>query len=519
MLDKLRASKGGIITWIFLGAIIVVFVISFGPGSFTKDGAGCGAPPVYAARVNGEVVPAVELQSQIEQMSRFLAQLGQDVQGPAAAAIRRQAMDTVVDAALVIQEARRRGVVVTDADVQEQIGQMQAFAQNGAFQLEAYKTWASQNYGSPAKFEQMLRDQLLRQRMLAIVDETVKVSDAEVKEAWRTGADRAELVVVQFPLAAARSEVKVSDADVKAFADREGARIAAFHAEHPERFDQKRRVRARHILIRAPEGAPADADQAARARLDAAVKRLAAGEDFAKVAGEVSEDANTRDRGGELGIVSDGVPDAAFSAAVLPLEKGARSEPFRTPAGWHVAQVEEVFPAVQVPLERARLEIARELLVEDRAGALARARAQAALDAAKKGKALAAQFPAPSADGKVKPVTLGGAPVVAQETGPFGANVRALPPVGAAPELVQAALAAGAGEVLGKVFDAPAGPVVASVKLRERPDEARFAAERAGVEERLRTQKQAAVRVAWLETLRKDARVEENPIYLGVAQQ
>ncbi len=38
MLDVLRASKGGIITWIFLAAIIVMFVISFGPGSFAKRG-------------------------------------------------------------------------------------------------------------------------------------------------------------------------------------------------------------------------------------------------------------------------------------------------------------------------------------------------------------------------------------------------------------------------------------------------------------------------------------------------
>ena len=42
MLEGLRANKGGIITWIFLGAIIVVFAISFGPGSLSKGGGGCG---------------------------------------------------------------------------------------------------------------------------------------------------------------------------------------------------------------------------------------------------------------------------------------------------------------------------------------------------------------------------------------------------------------------------------------------------------------------------------------------
>jgi hypothetical protein len=40
MLDKLRANKGGIITYVFLGAIIIVFVVSFGPGSFDKGCSG-----------------------------------------------------------------------------------------------------------------------------------------------------------------------------------------------------------------------------------------------------------------------------------------------------------------------------------------------------------------------------------------------------------------------------------------------------------------------------------------------
>ena len=56
MLDVLRASKVGIITWVFLAAIIVVFVISFGPGSLTRGGGGCSGAASYAARVNGETI-------------------------------------------------------------------------------------------------------------------------------------------------------------------------------------------------------------------------------------------------------------------------------------------------------------------------------------------------------------------------------------------------------------------------------------------------------------------------------
>lgn len=516
MLDSLRASKGGIITWIFLGAIIVVFVVSFGPGSFSKDGAGCGAPPVYAARVNGLTVPAGEFVNQVEQMKRFRAQFGQDVRDPQELAlIQREAMDAVVDSALVLQEARRRGIVVTDGDVADQIRGIEGLTQNGVFQLDTYKSWATQQYGSPAKFEEILREDLLRRRVLAVVDETTKVSDAEVKEAWKATADRVNLTLVRFPLAAAEKEAKLSDADVKAFADKESARVEQFYKDNPARFDQQRRVRVRHVLARVGDGQD---DAAARAKVEKALARVKGGEDFAKVAADASDDANTKARGGELGLVAEGVPDADFSKAVLPLEKGQLSEPFKTPAGWHVAKVEDVLPARKVALEDARLDIARELLAKDRAAAVARQRAEAALAAAKAGKALTAQFPAASADGKVKPVTFGGEPVVAEETGPFNAQTAFIPRLGAAPEVVQAALAADTGAVLPKVFDTPAGPVVAVVKQRERADESRFAAEREQVAATLRRQKQAAVRYAWMAELRKGARIEENQAYLATAE-
>jgi peptidyl-prolyl cis-trans isomerase D len=517
MLDSLRATKGGILTWIFLGAIIVVFIISFGPGSLTKGSAGCGAPPVYAARVNGETVGAGEFATRVDQMKRFRAQFGQDVRDPAElAALQREAMDGVVEDALVVQEARRRGIVVTDADVADQIGSIEGLTQNGIFQLDTYKAWATRQYGSPAKFEDTLRDDLLRRRLYAVVDETAKVSDAEVKQSWKASADRVELTVVRFPLAAAEKEAKPSDADVKAFADKEGARIQKFYDDNKARFDQQRRVRARHILARV---APGQDDAAAKDRVEKALARVKGGEDFAKVATDVSDDVNTKGRGGDLGLVADGVPDADFSKAVLPLEKGQLSEPFRTAAGWHVARVEEVLPAKKETLDDARLEIARELLAKDRGTTLARQRAEAALAAAKGGKALAAQFPAATPDGKVKPVTLGGEPVVAEETGPLTGASPFVPHVGAVPELVQAALAADSGAVIPKVFDTPAGPVVAAVKLREKPDEAKFAAERTQVETMLRRQKQAAVRYAWLEELKKGARIEENQAYLQAAPQ
>jgi peptidyl-prolyl cis-trans isomerase D len=522
MLDIVRANKKSIFTWIIVAGIVFIFAVNFGPGSLSKQRSGCSGgsgPAAYAARVNGQVIPANELELQAKQLASFYQQqLGGALPAEAEVALRRQALEMLVDRELTVQEAARRGIVVTDAEVSRTLYRMPMFqGENGQFSRENYDEYVRSQYGSAAKFEELVRESLVHDKMIAVLTETVKVSDAEVRDAWRSGADRVSLTFVRFPVAAAQAEVKVTDADAKAFAEKEGARIEAFYKENPDRFDQKKRAQVRHILARVAPDAGADADAAARKNIEAAAARVKAGEDFAKVAREVSDDANTKDRGGDLGIVAEGLADEAFAKAALALEQGQVSEPVRTASGWHLVKADAIFPARTVPLEAARLDIARELLAKERATKLARDRAQAALDGARAGKGLAEAFP-PQADAdkaKRNPVTLGGVVVAADETGAFAAGSAFVPKLGAAPELAQAATAAKAGEVLPKVYDTADGPVVAAVKLRERPDEKAFDQQREDVARRLRNGKLEQVRRAWLKELRDGAKVESNDALLA----
>ncbi len=522
MLDVVRANKKSILSWVIIFGIVVVFAINFGPGSLSKGGAGCGAPPPYAARVNGKVIPAAELERQYENLVRFYQQQAGDGFTRELAAqlgLPQQAMSALVERELAIQDARRRGVVVSDREISQAVHAMPAFQEGGQFSYDAYLSAVRASYGSPSKFEEALRDDLLYQKMLAVIEETVKVPETAVRAEWQASADRASLTFVRFPVAAAEAEVKVADADVKAFADREGDRIQQAYQARADRYDQKQKVHVRHILARvAPGGAD---DAAARKKIEDAAARVKAGDDFAKVAAQVSEDANTKDRGGDLGFVVEGLADEAFAKATLSLKAGQVSEPVRTPAGWHLIKAEEVVPAKQVSLDAARLEIARDLLVKEGAAKVARERAQAALEAARTGKPLPQLFPA-EADAKkagAKPVRLGSAVVAAEETGSFAGGAEFIPKIGAAPELARAALAAEQGQLLPRVFDTPAGPVIAAVKQRERADPAAFEGQRAALESRLAGQKAEETRQAWMATLRAGARVEENFALLGAPQQ
>jgi len=509
MLDNLRANKGGIITYVFLFAIIIVFVVSFGPGSFDKGCSG-GEAPAWAARVDGETVSVTDYERTYANLLRnFQQQAGQAFSRELAEqlGLSRIALDQVVDRALVVAEARRQGLAISDEELARTILEIPGFQADGKFDREGYKRAVASAYGSESRFEAVLREDLLYQRMMAGLRETVKVSDAEVKAAWSAEHDRASLLFVRFPLAGARLEVKKPDAaEVAAFAARQGPRIETFWKENPARFDQPKKVKARHILVKV---APGGDEAAARARIEALAARLKKGEDFAAVAAQASDDQNTKGRGGELGFVSEGLVEKPFADAAMALAAGQVSAPVRTSSGFHLIKADEVVPARQVSLEAARLPIAAELLVEDRATALVAERSQAALKAVQAGQKLTALFPA-EAPGK-KVARLGGLPVVAESTGLFGTEAAYLPKLGNVPGLAAAAMAGTVGKPLPGVFASAQGPVVAVVEKREQPDPSQFEAQRADVATRLRNRRESQVQSAWLKQLRETSKVEVNP--------
>src|SRR5271163_3385714 len=104
-------------------------------------------------------------------------------------------------------------------------------------------------------------------------------------------------------------------------------------------------VHARHILLPTEEEAKA------------ALARVKGGEDFAKVATELSKDPGGE--GGDLGWFTKDRMVPEFSAAAFKLEPGQISDPVKTQFGWHIIKVEEKRVKTFPPFEQVKEQAAR----------------------------------------------------------------------------------------------------------------------------------------------------------------
>ena len=131
-------------------------------------------------------------------------------------------------------------------------------------------------------------------------------------------------------------------------AAREGATDAAMKQVYDEAAAKQKaevEISARHILVPTEDEAKA------------ALKRVRAGEDFAKVADEVSKDPGSK--GGDLGWFTQERMVPEFGEAAFKLTKGQISDPVKSQFGWHVIKLEDKRTKPFPPVEDVKSQVAQ----------------------------------------------------------------------------------------------------------------------------------------------------------------
>lgn len=249
-----------------------------------------------AAIVNDDVV----LESDVEeQLYLFLLRAQSQPDSADADSLRQQILDQLIDEKLIVTEAKRQGVTVTDAEVGKQVE-------------EAIQE-AKARMGSAATFAEQLQKENLTEE---------KLRDKYRNEVRRqmTAQRLVQRQIVRKPVSPAEAET--------------------YFKAHPEQFP-KVPPEVRVSVIQIPVVADTVIDAKARTRALEARRRIRTGEKFAKVAAEVSEDPGSAQAGGDLGFFTRGRMDPAFEDAAFTQAIGEVGPPVRSTYGWHVLETLE----------------------------------------------------------------------------------------------------------------------------------------------------------------------------------
>ncbi len=118
--------------------------------------------------------------------------------------------------------------------------------------------------------------------------------------------------------------------------------LKKYYQEHEKDFQLPEQIKVRHILIASPKDAIPEEREKARARAEKILKRLNKGEDFAKLAGEASEDPISAPKGGELAPITLGKTNSEeFEKAAFALKDGKISGIVPTSYGFHIIKMDE----------------------------------------------------------------------------------------------------------------------------------------------------------------------------------
>jgi peptidyl-prolyl cis-trans isomerase D len=383
--------------------VVVAFVASL--FIFGTSGVGGDGEREAVGTVNGEAIPLDRYQRRYRAAMETYAQVYRDRFSPALAeqmGLPRLVVDQLVQEALVVQRARVEGLQVSDEELNARIHAMAAFHEGGRFALRRYQEVLRRAGFTPGGFESDMRRELTRMKVEAAVKGGVKVSEAELEQAYQRRHEEvgAQWALVELsPILAATT---VSEAELEAHLKRHEAdfrqperrriqyvllatkdftkpvpeaEVERYYREHPKEFATPRQVRAAHVLARVAETGGSEAEDRARAKIADVIRRAKAGEDFAALAKALSEDAGTAPNGGDLGLLSPGEVVPQFEQALQALRKGElTAEPVRTPFGFHAIKVLDVREGAQKTLKEAAPQI-RERLAGEAAEKAARARA------------------------------------------------------------------------------------------------------------------------------------------------
>ncbi|MBI5571035.1 MAG: SurA N-terminal domain-containing protein [Desulfomonile tiedjei] len=392
MLDLMRKHARSWLIKVALGGVIIVFIFWYGwsgPGEQSST---------YLAKVDGTIITTQEYRevydSEVERLrQRFRGGIPSDLLEKME--LKKSIAQNLINQALLIHEAKRLGISVTDEELVDDIRSTPLFQRNGVFDDGMYRSQLRTIKFTPQTYEVYRRKQLLAQQMAQLLTDSVKTNPEEIKQLWHFQNDNLVLSMLLIRPETPAEQQAADPKEIEAFFTEHQSKYEVppsvdlqyvdlswrdlkdklsvsedeardYYQMNPREFTIPESYRIQNILLKIPPDADKEKLDEIRKKAEELLARIKGGEDFAQVAQQASEDTASAVKGGDLGFVAKGTMSRPIEMAVQNLAVGDVTGPVLSEQGYNLIKLEDKKPESAISFDEAKQRILDKLL-EDRA--------------------------------------------------------------------------------------------------------------------------------------------------------
>jgi parvulin-like peptidyl-prolyl isomerase len=335
MMTKLREMTF-IFIWILVIAFVGLMVFEWG-----MDFTGLSRQSNIVGKINGNKITIQDFQQAVQNVYlQEREESGSEPDQDRMAQIRDQVWEQFIQQRLFSEQINKRHIRITDREISLQIMQNPqslppAISQNpnfmteGQFDMSKYQQALRNPQIDWTPIENYVREILPFQKLQNLVTASVLVTEEEVKEEYISNNQKANFQYLHIPISTfTRDSVTVTEKEIE-----------KYYKENKEDYKLQERRLLNYVMFSTD---PTPADSQKIIKLAEEIKGEAqAGEDFAQLADEFSEDPSVKNNHGDLGYFEEGRMVKEFSDAAFGAKEGEIVGPVKTNFGIHVIKVHD----------------------------------------------------------------------------------------------------------------------------------------------------------------------------------
>ena len=370
----IKGWLGKVLLILFLTPLALVGIEGYFSSGKSKDA---------AKTVNGQEISNKELDNATKSYSQqYLSYVNGDETLLNQSFIKEKALESLIARNLLLQQAEKLGISLSDAQIEQMIAQQPSLQENGKFSEALYANYLkSVGLTSQALIESLRQDHALKMMTSTFMDYAL-VSKVDIQQIANLQTEQRTIHLASIKLDDYKKGIQVSQQEITDYYNKHknqfrqvasvdvdfvvlspsnlpaanvqisDAELQQAYAKFVEAEKAKVQPQVKHILIAADSRSDAEAKKLA----DEVSAKIKAGMSFAEAAQKYSDDTASKSNGGVIAAYEKGFFGNAFDSAVAALKSGQISAPVKTQYGYHIISAEA--PAVKLPafeMEKPRL--------------------------------------------------------------------------------------------------------------------------------------------------------------------